>query len=276
MKMPRKPRIHYEGALYHVIVRGNNKDYVFKSDEMKLIYLKKIRKYLEKYRGKLYAYVIMYNHAHMLIEVSDIPLSKSMQLIQQTFTQYYNKINKRTGHVFEQRYKAILCNKDEYLLSLIRYIHKNPVRAGIDDINYIWSSHKEYTECKSIYCDVEFPLNIFSNNKKEAIKAYLKFINEEENIEDENDYEYIPEKAVRNYKEELNIDLSYKEFLEQFIKKKDIKYEELKGRARNRNISKIKEEFIKTVIRYKILSQRELSEELSVSEQTISRIVNKV
>ncbi len=122
--MARKSRIHYKGAFYHVIVRGNNKHYVFQADEMKKIHLKKIKKYIEKYDCKLYAYVIMDNHAHLLIEVSDIPLSKPMQLIQQTFTQHYNKINKRTGHVFEQRYKAVLCDKDEYLLTLIKYIHK--------------------------------------------------------------------------------------------------------------------------------------------------------
>ncbi len=63
----------------------------------------------------------------MLIEVSDIQLSKPMQLIQQTFTQYYNKVNSRTGYVFKQRYKPVLCDKDKYLLSLIKYIHNNPV-----------------------------------------------------------------------------------------------------------------------------------------------------
>ncbi|WP_432404137.1 transposase [Wukongibacter sp. M2B1] len=119
--MPRKPRVHYEGALYHVIVRGNNKRCIFDIDNDKLEYLKRVKKYKEKYEGKLYAYVIMDNHAHLLIEVLRTPLSKIMQLIQQTYTQYYNKKYDRTGHVFEQRYKAILCNRDEYLLELIRY-----------------------------------------------------------------------------------------------------------------------------------------------------------
>ena len=70
--MARKLRIHYEGALYHVLVRGNNKEYIFKSKEMKEVYLKKVKKYLDKYNCILYAYVIMDNHAHMLIEVRDI------------------------------------------------------------------------------------------------------------------------------------------------------------------------------------------------------------
>ena len=128
---------------------------------MKEVYLKKVKKYLDKYNCILYAYVIMDNHAHMLIEVRDIQLSKSMQLIQQTFTQYYNKVNRRTGHVFEQRYKAVLCDKDEYLLSLIKYLHNNPVRAGVSDINYKWSCHREYKEYKERYCDITFLLSIF-------------------------------------------------------------------------------------------------------------------
>ena len=106
-KLPRKKRIYYEGVLYHVITRGNNKEYISESDQDKNEYLKRVKKYIEKYKGKLYAYVMMDNHCHMLIEVSDIPLSKIMQLIQQTYTRWYNKINKRSGHVFEQRYKSI-------------------------------------------------------------------------------------------------------------------------------------------------------------------------
>lgn len=274
--MPRKPRVHYHGALYHVIVRGNNKNYIFKSNEMKLAYLNKIKKYIAKYECKIYAYVIMDNHAHMLIEVRDIPLSKPMQLIQQTYTQYYNKINERTGHVFEQRYKAILCNKDEYLLSLIKYIHINPVKAGISDINYKWSSHREYKEYKAIYCDIQFPLSIFSSKKKEAVEMYLKFMNDEDEIKDKDSYELIPNEIVENYKEDLNISMSYKELLDEFIEKYEISYDDLKGRSRNRDITKIKEEFVKKVIDYKIKSQRELAYELNVSEQTISRVVNKV
>lgn len=274
--MPRKPRIHYEGALYHVIVRGNNKEYIFKSNELKKIYLEKVKKYVEKYDCKLYAYVIMDNHAHMLIEVRNKPLSKTMQLIQQTFTQYYNKINRRTGHVFEQRYKAVLCDKDKYLLSLIKYIHNNPVRAGISDINYKWSSHKEYKENDEIYCSIQFPLSIFSNRRNQAKKEYLKFMNEEEDMGDNNIYELVFNEIIRNSKDELNIHLSYEELLNQFIEKYKITYEDLKGRSRNRGISKLKNKFIKKVIFYGSKSQRELANELKVSEQTISRIVNKV
>lgn len=143
--MARKPRIHYEGALYHVLVRGNNRSYIFRSKDNKEEYKTIISKCKKRYRFKLYAYCIMDNHAHLLIEVEDIPLSKIMQGIQQVFTQYYNRRNRTTGHVFEQRYKSFLCDKDHYLLSLIRYIHQNPVRSKLTGtLDYEWSSHREY------------------------------------------------------------------------------------------------------------------------------------
>jgi REP element-mobilizing transposase RayT len=106
--MARKPRIHYDGALYHVLVRGNNRSHIFRNKEDKENYKKIVLKYKKRYHFKLYAYCIMDNHAHLLIKVTDIPLSKIMQGILQVFTQKYNRINNTTGHVFEQRYKALL------------------------------------------------------------------------------------------------------------------------------------------------------------------------
>jgi len=80
--------------------------------------------------SEIYAYVIMDNHVHLLLEVGIIPLSKIIQGIQQVFTQTYNRVHNRTGHIFEQRYKAILCDKDQYLLMLTRYIHQNLIRIN--------------------------------------------------------------------------------------------------------------------------------------------------
>ncbi|WP_432404161.1 transposase [Wukongibacter sp. M2B1] len=143
----------------------------------------------------MYAYVIMDNHLHLLIEVSKTPLSKIMQFIQQTYTQYYNKKYDRTGNVFEQRYKAMLCNRDEYLLELIRYIHKNPEKAKISDINYKWSSHKEYIGKNFGICDIDFPLSMFSNYKKEAENRYLEYVTDAK-IDREIDYKLVLEEDI--------------------------------------------------------------------------------
>ena len=276
-KLPRKKRIYYEGVLYHVITRGNNKEYISESDQDKNEYLKRVKKYIEKYKGKLYAYAMMDNHCHMLIEVSDIPLSKIMQLIQQTYTMWYNKTNKRSGHVFEQRYKSILCDKDTYLLSLIRYIHQNPIRANIADINYQFSSHMEYKRGKRNICEVENVLSMFSKDKKQAIESYLEFMEcEETKSTDESKYDLSEE--LEKIEPEINKMVFNKKSLEEIIKSfeqrhgmkiDEIKRKYLKGyKLQQRNI------FIREVLKYKALNQSELANFLGVSHHLISKVWN--
>lgn len=182
--MARQPRVHYEGALYHVICRGNNHEWVFTTDEEKQRYLDLIRKYKDRFGFKLYAWVVMSNHVHLLIEVGKEPLSKIMQGLQQSYTQWYNRHHQRAGHVFEQRYKAIHCNKDAYLLNLLRYIHQNPVRVKLDGgIDYPWSSHRVYKrQLKDGITDIAFPLSLFSKKNQRAIPLYLDFMDEEEDL----------------------------------------------------------------------------------------------
>jgi len=120
--MPRKPRTEYPGALYHVMCRGNNGEHIL-TEEEKPEYIKFIIKYKERYRFKIYAYCIMDNHAHILIETGDVPISKIMQGIQQSFTQYYNKSILEQDMFFSRdikRYYAI--KKDIYGNSLNIYI----------------------------------------------------------------------------------------------------------------------------------------------------------
>jgi len=241
--MSRKPRIHYEGALYHVIVRGNNRAYIFKSGENKEEYKKIVSKYKKRYRFKLYAYCIMDNHAHLLIEVDDIPLSKIMQGIQQVFTQHCNRKNRTTGHVFEQRYKSYLCDRDDYLLQLIRYIHQNPVRSKLKNgINYQWSSHNEYIE-NPVLADVHFPLSTFSDKKNKAIKGYLTFVGElalkdiqSMAIEEETT------EIAKNIEERHKI---AKEALIRIIEKvTEIKIDEIKGNIKSKRVSDIRKLYI--------------------------------
>jgi len=172
--MARKPRVEYPGALYHIMCRGNNGEYVLKEDEDKTIYLDLIKKYKQKYNFKIFSYCIMDNHVHMLIEMDSIPISKIMQGIQQSFTQRYNKKYGRTGHVFQQRYKAQICDKDRYLLQLVKYIHNNPVEAGLKEgLNYSWSSHKKYLKGKNDeLLEVNLVLGMLCDNNKKAQKLY--------------------------------------------------------------------------------------------------------
>lgn len=179
--MPRKPRIEYKGALYHIIARGNQGQDIFKDKRDRKEYLNRISIYKERYAFHLYAYVLMDNHIHLLLETEDIPLSKVMQALQFTYTQYFNRKYHLRGHLFQERYKAILCDKDTYLLELVRYIHLNPVRAGVVDnpSSYPWSSHPIYLGLKkSNLVEEKFVLSCFAKREKEARKRYQNFVDE--------------------------------------------------------------------------------------------------
>ncbi len=127
--MARRPRLFAAGVLYHVIVHGNQRQKTFTAESDYHAYIERLARYRKKYDYVLHAYCLMPNHVHLLVESSEQPLAKFMQGLQQSYSQYFNRKHRKTGHVFEGRYKAILCQKDEYLLQLIRYIHLNPVRA---------------------------------------------------------------------------------------------------------------------------------------------------
>ena len=121
----------------------------------------------------------MSNHVHLLIETGLIPLSKIMQGIQQSYTAYFHKKYNSVGHVFQGSYKAILCQRDAYLLELVRYIHLNPVRAGIvdDPSEYFWCSHNVYLgRIKKSFIEKDFIFKMFSENEESGEMLYRQFI----------------------------------------------------------------------------------------------------
>jgi REP-associated tyrosine transposase len=144
--MARRPRVHLPGLLYHVIVRGNHRRKTFLDDRDYRVYLERLAHYRKRFGVRIYAYCLMPNHVHLLAEVSGEPLSKLMQGLQQSYTQHFNRRHRKAGHLFQGRYHAIVCDKDEYLLSLVRYIHLNPVRAKLvgRPERFPYSSHREY------------------------------------------------------------------------------------------------------------------------------------
>lgn len=148
--MARRPRLFAPGLLYHVIVRGNQRQKTFLNHQDYQAYLDRLAKYRRKYNFPVYAYCLMPNHVHLLVESSDHPLGKFMQGLQQSYSQYFNLRHRKVGHVFQGRYKAIICERDEYLLELIRYIHLNPVRARIvkRPEQYRYSGHRVYLKGK--------------------------------------------------------------------------------------------------------------------------------
>ena len=196
--MARKPRIEFEGAFYHVIVRGNQKQKTFRDDADYAKYHQLLTIYKNRYQHSVYAYVLMSNHVHLLIETREIPLSRIMQGITQSYTLYFNKKYRTVGHLVQGRYKAILCDREAYLLSLLKYIHENPLRAGLtEDLNaYPWSSHLAYTGKSNplSLVDTDQVLRMFSESKVRARRRYAAFMSDMETMKKNDVYATIDQR----------------------------------------------------------------------------------
>jgi putative transposase len=180
--MPRSPRIHAAGAMYHVTLRGNHRqDIFFTSDDRRLL-TRIVRQIIVECDAQLHAYCYMTNHVHALLQVNDTPLSRIMLLVAGRYARGVQARLQTTGHLFEKRYHALLVDADEYLLTLLRYIHLNPVRAKLacspDD--YPWSSHHAYigNRCEP-WVTTEFALRMLDSDRQRAIAAYEAFVQAE-------------------------------------------------------------------------------------------------
>lgn len=177
--MARKPRIEIEGGLYHLITRGNNRQSIFNSadDYSKLLSLIQAQK--SKLPFYLYAYCLMPNHVHLLVERRNDAISRVMQRILNGFSQYFNRRYQKSGHLLQGRYKAILCQSDQYLSELVRYIHLNPVRARLvrRPEDYRYSSHRAYLGLDDHrLTDAEAVLRHFAARKSRAREHYQEFV----------------------------------------------------------------------------------------------------
>jgi REP element-mobilizing transposase RayT len=178
----RKPRIQFEGALFHVIVRGNQRRRVFLDPPDYRRYLQIMGKKAMAHSIKTYAYCLMPNHGHLLLEQTGYSkLSRYMQGLQTAYTKHFNKRHKKIGHVFQGRYKALLVERDSYLLELVRYIHLNPTRAKLEEKigEYPWTSHAQYMgKEKRPLVGVAKKEILAMFGKGKTVGAYLKFIRE--------------------------------------------------------------------------------------------------
>ena len=171
--MARPLRIEYEEAVYHVTSRGNARDRIFSDDSDKEKFLEKLNSVIKRYNWLCHAYCLMDNHYHLLIETLDANLSMGMRQLNGVYTQAYNRRHKRPGHLFQGRYKAILIQKENYLLELCRYVVLNPVRAKIvkNPEDWKWSSYLATAGSikKQEYLTIDWVLGQFGSKKKAIV-----------------------------------------------------------------------------------------------------------
>jgi len=179
--MARKPRIHYPGAVYHVILRGNARQDIFFGDEDRYRFYLFVQEGIERYGHRVLAFSLMTNHIHMAIQVGEVPLSRIMQNLSFRYARWVNWRRSRSGHLFQGRYKAILVDADAHLLELAAYLHLNPVRAGMVEKpeSFPWSSHRAYLGKEQIpWLSTDYVLTHFSGKFGQARRLFAEFVSE--------------------------------------------------------------------------------------------------
>ena len=191
--MARPLRLEAEGAVYHVIARGNERKAVFRDDRDRQEYLDRLIRCRERFGLRLLAFCLMGNHLHLAVERGPTKLSRVMLALQSAYTQWFNRRHGRVGHLFQGRYKAFLIQKDRYLLALVRYIHRNPLQAGLAlrAQDYAWSSDRYYRARKPPdWLDIDRVLPLLGPTRRVATARYRRLMGDqmEENYEDVQSY----------------------------------------------------------------------------------------
>lgn len=243
--------------IYHVLIRGINKQDIFVDNQDRRKFLRELKISKQKYGYLFYAYVLMSNHVHLVICDKNDKISELIHKICTRYAIYFNKKYDRVGHVFQNRFKSICVDTEEYLKNLVRYIHKNPQKAGICLASkYNWSSYKEYIYKNNII-DVEFVLNLFSNNREKAIKEFISFNDMVENrysdAELEMEKDMTDEEAIDCIERILNIDVG-------LIKKYG---------------TKLRNEYIVDILKIKGISVKQTARLLGISENAIYKIISR-
>ncbi len=182
--MPRQPRIDLPKQLYHVIARGIERRKIFRDESDYASFLIRLEKGLQKTGNKCLAYSLLGNHFHLLILRGERPLAELMRRLMTGYAVYFNLRHRRAGHLFQNRYKAILCEVDAYLLELVAYIHLNPLRAGkVKDLDglrkYRWCGHGAILgEWEAPFLSPEEILGYFGDHLRTARRKYEHFIHE--------------------------------------------------------------------------------------------------
>lgn len=289
--MPRHPRIHAPNLLYHITARGNNRQGIFKEKEDFKKFLEYLSKTKKRYPFKLYAYVLMPNHFHLLAEEKKDTTSRIMQSLLTTYSRYFNYTHKRTGHLFQGRYKAFICEKENYFFELIRYIHLNPIRANLArNLNeWEWSGHREYTgETKRGLIDFGLIRGVFGEGEK-GYKKYTKFLEDGTGVNYRREYhpkdiepfigpeDFIlklsvvnrPEKSEKREKDLTKI-------LEKVSEDMKIEAQLIKSKKRCFAVSKARKSFIRESVLDNGHSQKSVARFLNCDEGYITRIVRDV
>lgn len=182
--MPRSARLDAPGVLHHIMIRGIERRQIFKDDEDREDFLGRLGRLLPVTQTTCFAWALIPNHAHFLFRTGAVPIATLMRRLLTGYAVYFNHRHKRSGQLFQNRYKSILCQEDAYFTELVRYIHLNPLRAGrvksLEDLNkHPYCGHSVLMgNQKNIWQDTDYVMSYFGKQRFLARKHYLKFVSE--------------------------------------------------------------------------------------------------
>lgn len=259
--MPRPLRAVSETGIYHVMSRGNRRKIIFHDREDKQRFINIMINKKMNGSFSLYGYCIMDNHYHLLIKEEKEGLATIMKMINAAYAVYYNDRYEGVGHVFQDRYRSEAINNDSYLLGVIRYIHNNPIKAGIEKRiqDYPWSSYQQYFNYKkdNELVNISFILSLFSEDLNKSIIKFAEFNNLENRDMYLEDYcEKEEEDKVRNYIQNILIE-------------NEISMEDLINDLKNLSL---RNSVIKNIKSITMLPYTNISKIMEISRSVISRV----
>ena len=252
--MPRYARKKSESGIFHVMLRGINKQTIFEDDEDRERFVDTIERYKAISKYKVYGYCLMSNHIHLLLKETEETISNVIKRISSSYVYWYNWKYGRCGHLFQERYKSEIVENEAYLLTVLRYIHQNPVKAGlsINVQDYKWTSYYEYIK-KPIITEIDFTLQIFSINREKAIVLFNEHTNEQN------------DDKCMDYDEKIRIsDNEVREYIAKLGPQSTSELQQLDREKRNEIIRKLKA--------IECITIRQLSRITGISKSVIDRI----
>lgn len=229
--MPRTARVKSASFIYHIIVRSISEIELFKDDNDKIKFIYYLKRYKIEFNFKIYAYCLMNNHVHLIVDANGADISKIMHGVNQSYAQYFNRKYKRHGHLFQDRFKSKVVNDERYLKALSIYIHNNPTDiAQYKDTpeKYKYSSLGIYLGLREDDFNIveySFILELFGNTKKSARKNYVKFIyrNKSINLDSyENNQDENTEFLNKEFRKIIYRDIEINKMLDLFLCKINI------------------------------------------------------
>lgn len=206
--MARALREKSSTGIYHIMFRGVNRQAIFKDRQDQIRFLGTLKEYKDTCEFELYGYCLMGNHVHLLIKETNESISEIIKRLCSSYVRWYNSKYERCGHLFQARFKSEVVEDDTYFLTVLRYIHQNPVKANITKTvaEYEWSSYNEYIK-KPRLIDVDFAFNYFSKDRSKAISSFVKFMNQdnEDQCLDIAEKVKLTDEAVKGYMRQLGI-----------------------------------------------------------------------